>query len=172
MYREINLIATRITAAENELEIYNEALDKKPGKAEKAILTEQIEATKEKIKQLEASEPVFLKLLANGATPYLYKNAFKQDMLLGMRRNQAKTQSENAEEAENASFNLIDIGTKAAYIMNRQAENASLSKLSESDFFEWLKQFAPMTFLEDALQGEIYDLILEDQEASSTSKNS
>ena len=172
MYREIDLTQIKISATESEIELLKEEQAKTKDKEIKAACKAEIEADKKKLEQLKDTPPALLKFLSNGATPYLYTNAFKQDLILGFRRNQAKMKSGNPEEVEKASFNLIDIGTKAAYIMNRQAENAALSKLSEGDFLKWLEQFNADTFINDDLQGEIFGVLFDDMAESSTPKNS
>ena len=93
--------------------------------------------------------------------------------MLGTRRNAPKTESENTEEAEDASFVLMDICAKAAYIMNKQAEGANLSKLNINDFYKWLEQFEADTFLnDDVLMEGVFSVLFDDMEESSEVKNS
>ena len=112
-----------------------------------------------------------LKLLANGATPYLYKNVFKKDLLLGMNINQRKVESKNADEAEEAGLNLIDIGVKVAYIMNAQAENKNLSKLNDSDFYKWLENFGAFSLYQDEVMSQVLEVLYDDMDNSSEAKN-
>lgn len=172
MYREIDLTEIKTAAVKNEIKLLKQAEKKAKNAAQKDALKKEIEKDENKLARLKEKGAELIKFLSNGATPYLYTNAFKQDLMLGVRRNQAKSESDNPEEAERASFTLMDIGTKLAYIMNRQAENAPLSKLSEGDFFKWLEQFSADLFINDDLQGEIFGVYFDDVEESSSSKNS
>ena len=114
---------------------------------------------------------VKMNLLANGATPYIYKNVFKEDLLLGMNTNQLNTESKDEELASKAGLNLVDIGIKLAYIMNAQAEKKKLSALSYDDFYKWLEQFEATTLYDDELMAEVYSVLHSDMETTSEAKN-
>jgi hypothetical protein len=114
---------------------------------------------------------VKMNLLANGATPYIYKNVFKEDLLLGMNTNQLNTESKDEELASKAGLNLVDIGIKLAYIMNAQAEKKRLSALSYDDFYKWLEQFEATTLYDDELMAEVYSVLHSDMETTSEAKN-
>ena len=114
---------------------------------------------------------VKMNLLANGATPYIYKNVFKEDLLLGMNTNQLNTESKDEELASKAGLNLVDIGIKLAYIMNAQAEKKRLSALSYDDFYKWLEQFEATTLYDDELLAEVYSVLHSDMETTSEAKN-
>ena len=113
---------------------------------------------------------VKMNLLANGATPYIYKNVFKEDLLLGMNTNQLNTESKDEELASKAGLNLVDIGIKLAYIMNAQAEKKRLSALSYDDFYKWLEQFEATTLYDDELMAEVYSVLHSDMETTSEAK--
>ena len=79
-----------------------------------------------------------IKLAANAATPFRFRQMFKKDLLqiLG-----------NEEKAESEGVEAI---SELAFIMAKQAEGADLSKMSEDDFITWLEEFGPMAFIESA----------------------
>lgn len=70
-------------------------------------------------------------LVANAASPYLYKMIFKEDFL-------KKLQEQEPD---------LDILQKMAFVMAKQAEITNMTKLAElstDDYLEWLLQFEPM----------------------------
>ena len=79
-----------------------------------------------------------IKLAANAATPFRYKQIFGSDLL---RLFQKSTQSE-----EDGAI-LADVASQLAFIMNRQAEGANMNQLSMDDFYVWLEGFEPMDFV-------------------------
>lgn len=121
-------------------------------------------------KEIESGN-IKLKLLANGATPYLYKNVFREDLFRGLNANQEKAASNDKEEMTDVGFNLIDIATKAAYVMNAQAENKRLTTLSEDDFYKWLGNFEATSLYDDELIAKIYSVLNGDMETTSEAKN-
>lgn len=73
-------------------------------------------------------------MVANAASPYIYKQVFHEDFL-------AKLQAQEPE---------TDLFQKMAYIMAMQNEISDLSelmKLTEQGFYEWLIQFDSMDVL-------------------------
>lgn len=74
-----------------------------------------------------------VEMRADGATPYLYKAAFKGDLISYF--------TNPGNEGDNA-----DMATKLAYVMARQAEcpNPREIQLSEDDMIDWLVNFGPM----------------------------
>lgn len=73
-------------------------------------------------------------MVANAATPYIYKNVFHEDFL---RKLQEKTPD-------------TDLFERMAFIMAKQAEIEKMSelmKLTEQGFYEWASQFEPMELL-------------------------
>ncbi|MBQ1195379.1 MAG: hypothetical protein IIX44_03965 [Clostridia bacterium] len=79
-----------------------------------------------------------LKLAANAATPFRFRQMFKKDLLqiLG-----------NEEKAEAEGVETI---SELAFIMAKQAEGVDMSKLTEGEFYTWLESFGPMAFIENA----------------------
>jgi len=89
------------------------------------------------IKTIEVSGSE-LKLAANAATPYRFKQIFHED-LFQIFQAASKVQGDN--------YELADTVTKLTYIMSKQADNADMNGLSEEDFLAWLERFAPMDLL-------------------------
>ena len=88
-----------------------------------------------------------LKLLANGATPYRFKQVFHKDVMKIFF---------DQEEAE-----IAEVSAELAYIMNAQALNAedakkSMTTLNFDAFLKWLEDFEPLTF--STYSNEIYDV--------------
>lgn len=79
-----------------------------------------------------------VKLAANAATPFRYKQLFNKDLLRIFR-------DSSEDEAENVM--LADICTELAFIMNRQAEGANMNALSMDDFYTWLEDYEAMDFV-------------------------
>ena len=97
-------------------------------------------------------------MTANGATPYRFKNLFKEDIfaiMLGQ-----------ADEKDGGE--IMDMSGKLAYIMAMQAEGADMNKLTEESFYSWLEQFDAM----DVAQAgeEIYMLYVDQTQQLSTAK--
>jgi len=76
-----------------------------------------------------------LKLAANAATPFRYKQLFGDDLL---RIFQESTENKEKE------ITLSETVTQLAFIMNRQAEGVNMNTLSMDEFFTWLENFEPM----------------------------
>ena len=73
-------------------------------------------------------------MVANAASPYIYKQVFHEDFLTKLQAKEPET----------------DLFQKMAYIMAKQAELPNLSdlmKLTEQGFYEWLLQFESMDVL-------------------------
>lgn len=73
-------------------------------------------------------------MVANAASPYIYKQVFHEDFLTKLQVKEPDT----------------DLFQKMAYIMAKQAELEKLSdlmKLNEEGFYEWLLQFESMDVL-------------------------
>lgn len=77
-----------------------------------------------------------LKLAANAATPFRYKQLFGQDLL------RLFQQTQEGEESL-----LADVCTQLAFIMNRQAEGVNMNTISMDEFFAWLEDYEPMSFI-------------------------
>lgn len=76
-----------------------------------------------------------LKLAANAATPFRYKQLFGEDLL---RIFQESTENKEKE------ITLSETVTQLAFIMNRQAEGVNMNTLSMDEFYSWLENFEPM----------------------------
>jgi len=79
-----------------------------------------------------------IKLAANAATPFRFRQMFKKD-LLQILGNEEKAEAEG-----------IDAISGLAFIMAKQAEGADISKMTENDYISWLEEFGPMSFIESA----------------------
>ena len=79
-----------------------------------------------------------IKLAANAATPFRFKQLFGSDLL---RMFQQSTKSEDDQMV------LADVVSQLAYIMNKQAEGANMNAISMDDFFSWLEGFEAMDFV-------------------------
>lgn len=77
-------------------------------------------------------------LSANAATPFRFRQFFKKDLLaiLG-----------NEKRAEEEGLETI---MQLAFVMNKQAEKADFTKMSEETFIEWLEGYGSMAFVEAA----------------------
>lgn len=101
-----------------------------------------------------------VRMTANGATPYRYKNLFRGDVL--------KLMMEQSEGMDTAV--TLDVSSKLAYIMAMQAAGAKMDQLTMEDFMGWLEQFDPMDLTEAT--DAIYDLYLaQSVQASRAKKN-
>jgi len=76
-----------------------------------------------------------LKLAANAATPFRFKQIFGADLLKLFQQN-TETAAENVM--------LADVVSQLAFIMNMQAEGKNLNAVSMDDFYAWLEGFEPM----------------------------
>lgn len=100
-----------------------------------------------------------LKLLANGATPYRYKQVFHKDVIK-IFFTEEKT-------------DIAEMSPEIAYIMNAQALNAedakkSLANLSFDAFLKWLEDFEALDFANHA--DEIYSIYAAGAETSEEPK--
>ena len=82
-----------------------------------------------------------VKLAANAATPFRFKQLFNTDLLKIF---QQSTKSEDDQMI------LADVITQLAYIMNKQAEGANMNNISMDDFYTWLEGFEAMDFVNAA----------------------
>ena len=79
-----------------------------------------------------------LEFAANAATPFRYKQIFKED-LFAILGNEQRVETEGVEAV-----------TELAFIMAKQAEKADMNKLNYDEFILWLEDFGPMAFVENA----------------------
>lgn len=84
-----------------------------------------------------------LKLAANAATPFRFKQLFNTDLL--------KIFRQSAENEEN-QLDLADVVTQLAFIMSKQAEGANMNAISMDEFMSWLEDYEPMDFVTAAQQ--------------------
>lgn len=83
-----------------------------------------------------------IELVANAASPYLYKQVFHEDYLLQSR----KLATEKDPSVVDAT--AADIFIKLAYIMANQATSKDMSRLNYDGFITWLATFEPNDVLE------------------------
>ena len=95
-----------------------------------------------------------VELSANAATPFRFRQIFHKD-LLSILGNEQKAESEGVEAV-----------TQLAYIMNKQAEKADMTKLNEDEFMVWLEDFGSMAFVNAA--EAILNVYMESTESTST----
>lgn len=74
-----------------------------------------------------------MELVANAASPYLYKQIFHEDFLREIQKPDPD----------------VDIIQKMGYVMNMQAalSTAEILKLNEATYIEWLLQFEPLDII-------------------------
>ena len=107
--------------------------------------------------KLEGGKEV--KLAANAATPFRFKQLFNKDLL--------KVFNDNSKEDAD-TIEMADVFTEMAFIMNRQAEGIDMSGLSMDDFYSWLEGFEPMDFV---MKGqEILEIYLSSTQVSVEAK--
>lgn len=93
-------------------------------------------------------------MLANAASPFLYKQIFKEDFLLEIQK-------------KNPDVGAI---VKIGFVMAMQAEKktAELMKLTEEDFLRWLEQFEAMDLYAHA--GEMMDAYIANTKTTAVPK--
>lgn len=93
-------------------------------------------------------------MLANAASPFLYKQIFKEDFLLEIQK-------------KNPDVNAI---VKIGFIMAMQADKkiGELMKLTEEDFLKWLEQFEPLDLYTHA--GEMMEAYLANTKSTAVPK--
>ena len=96
-----------------------------------------------------------VKMVANAASCYVYRQLFKEDFLL-------KTQEKTPDP---------DIFQKMGFVMAKQAETNKMSDLMKipiDEYYEWLMQFEPLDVITAA--GEISNLYMGQSEQLSVPK--
>lgn len=93
-------------------------------------------------------------MLANAASPFLYKQIFKEDFLLEIQK-------------KNPDVGAI---VKIGFVMAMQAEKKTteLMKLTEEDFLRWLEQFEAMDLYAHA--GEMMDAYIANTKTTAVPK--
>lgn len=79
-----------------------------------------------------------LKLAANAATPFRYKQLFNEDLLKLFYK---------STKSEDDGMVLGDVCAKLAYIMNQQAEQVDMNTISMDAFFSWLENYDAMELI-------------------------
>lgn len=69
-----------------------------------------------------------IEMVANGATPYRFKQLFHEDLL--------RLAVKSGDEIDN-----VNLFIQAGFIMAKQAEKADFSTLNIEDFYNWLEEF-------------------------------
>ena len=100
-----------------------------------------------------------VKLAANAATPFRFKQLFGTDLLKIFQK---------SAESEEDRMSLTDVVSQLAYIMSRQAEGANMNDISMDDFFSWLEGFEAMDFV--SAGEEIIGTYLASTQSSVTAK--
>lgn len=75
-------------------------------------------------------------MLANAATPIRYKMMFGKDLM-------------NATIFSGGDLDL-EIISRLAYILSKQAAKVDMSRLSDDDYIDWLEDFDSMAFVDSA----------------------
>lgn len=101
---------------------------------------------------------VAVDMLANAATPYLFRRVFHLDIL----RFFAKSASDDMDDAT-----ATEMITRLGYVMARQADGV-IDAAGEDDMIDWLAQFAPND-ISDAL-ADVMALYNRQSVTTSTSK--
>lgn len=99
-----------------------------------------------------------MELVANAASPYIYKQVFQEDFLIATTKEEPDPQ-------------LME---KMAYVMYKQAEVSDISqlmKLSLDGFYKWLEGFEPMTFVDGELVQELTNFYFKQTKSSAIPKN-
>lgn len=85
-----------------------------------------------------------VKMMTNAASPYRYKQIFREDML-------PKILGEPTDAEATGIF------MKLGFVYAKQAEGADLSALTEDDYIKWLEQFEFIDYLSAATEiGALY----------------
>ena len=72
-----------------------------------------------------------VELVANAASPYLYRQVFKEDFLRKLQEKDPDT----------------DLMQKMCFVMMKQAEGADIGALGYGDYLAWLEGYEPMDIL-------------------------
>ena len=101
-----------------------------------------------------------VELRADGATPFLYKQAFKKDLI------KIFSEAFQNEDVEIAG----DIGPELGFVMAQQAASPDPLHvdLSHGNFLNWVSQFEPMDLINSAM--DIINIYLSTYETDSTAK--
>ena len=102
----------------------------------------------------QKGEPKTVPMLANAATLIRFKQLFHCDLMNGI-------------ISKEGNFD-IDMVSKLAFVMTKQAAKADMKTLSMDQFIEWIEDFESMTFLENCNQ--IFAIYFNSKENSSEAK--
>lgn len=93
-------------------------------------------------------------MLANAATPIRFKQLFHTDVLSGIMTN-------------DGDFD-VDVVSKLAYVMAKQAAKADMNTLSFDQYVEWLEDFDSTAFIDNA--EAVFEVYYNSKKNSSKSK--
>lgn len=105
-----------------------------------------------------------IEMASNALTPILYRQIFKQDFLKeisSLRRLKGKTAQTMTDEEISDSSDKIELFTKLAFVMAKQAELKTADKLvqlTQLDFYEWLTNFDNYSFQGSETMAQIISL--------------
>lgn len=101
-----------------------------------------------------------VEMRADGATPFLYKQAFSKDLI--------KIFSDATDGADTAVAS--EMAAELGFIMAQQAKSPDPLKvtLAKSEFMQWLVQFEPLDLATSAI--DIIDLYISTYKTDSTAK--
>lgn len=105
-----------------------------------------------------------IKMTASAATAYRFKQIFKADIL-------KELAADHGADTEAQGWELMDMATKLAFVMQAQAGEEDVARLSEESFLTWLDGFAPTDFLDEGTLLEILRLFNGDAPSVEAKKN-
>lgn len=97
-------------------------------------------------------------MLANGATPYRYKQLYGADLMKAFSNLTQGNESEG-----------LDVVVRLAYVMAMAAKKEDMNRLNEEGFYSWLEQFENNELISAAEQ--IISVYLGQNKSTSKSKN-
>lgn len=128
------------------------------------------------VKLLTASGEKAIPMLANAATPIVFRRVFHQDLMIEIDKyTKAFSQVKDDPDAlEHGDVEVdLDMAGKLAYVMSAAAEKAAgmaaaMSDLSFDGYMDWLESFEPVAFV--LASADIFGLYSGNQQTSSTGK--
>lgn len=100
-----------------------------------------------------------IEMAANAASPFIYKQLFHEDLLMQIGNMQDSSPD-------------VNVFTQLAFVMAKQGEGLTmkeLTSLSKDDFYTWLEDFEPMSFV--TALGEITGLYFGQTKSMSVPKS-
>jgi len=105
-------------------------------------------------KEIKIGEQI-IPMIANGATPYRYRQLFHKDIITKM------NEGVNADDA-------AEMASELAFIMAKSAEKADMSSLNLEAFDKWLSQFETFDIVQASEQ--IFSVYVGQEVTTSTAK--